>query len=162
MKICCCGFGHRDLFCDIRAELNDVIEYLVTKKGVDAFYTGGMGNFDAEFTNAVRAAKTKYNNISIILVKPYFSNELNTNKEYYEYLYDEVLICEESSVLHPKAAIGKRNRWMIDKSTYVVGCTRRDYGGTYTALKYAEKQGKQIIKIGQNKKSPISQTEKQV
>ncbi len=140
MSIICCGFGHRDLFCNIQTELQEIVEYLITKKGVYTFYTGGMGEFDSEFTNAVRAAKTKYDNISIILIKPYFSNELNTNKEYYEYRYDEVMICEESSVVHPKAAIGKRNRWMVDQSSFVIGCIRREYGGAYTALQYAKVQ----------------------
>lgn len=147
MKICCCGFGHRDLFCDIREELQKTIEYLISEKGVDTFYTGGMGEFDTEFTNAVRAAKVTYNYIKIILVKPYFSNELNTNKEYYEYRYDDVLVCEESSLVHPKAAIRKRNRLMVDKSDFVIGCISRDYGGAYTALRYAERQKKQTIML---------------
>lgn len=148
MSIICCGFGHRDLFCNIQTELQEIVEYLITEKGVDAFYTGGMGEFDSEFTNAVRAAKTKYDNISIILIKPYFSNELNTNKEYYEYRYDEVMICEESSVVHPKAAIGKRNRCMVDHSSFVVACIRREYGGAYTALQYAKRNNKQIFMLG--------------
>lgn len=90
-----------------------VIEKLITENGVDIFYTGGMGQFDEQFTNAVRKAKLKYNHISIVLIKPYFSNELNTNKEYYNYRYDDVMICEESELVHPKAAIKKRNRWMV-------------------------------------------------
>lgn len=49
---------------------------------------------------------------------------------------------------HPKAAIGMRNRLMVDKSDFVIGCIYRDYGGAYTALKYAEKQKKQIFMIG--------------
>ena len=111
-----CGFGHRTLFTNIELELYQVIEKLITENGVDIFYTGGMGQFDEQFTNAVRKAKLKYNHIFIVLIKPYFSNELNTNKEYYNYRYDDVMICEESELVHPKAAIKKRNRWMVGAS----------------------------------------------
>ncbi len=150
MSLICCGFGHRDLFCDISAELRKTVEYLVTQKGVDTFYTGGMGEFDEEFANAVCEAKVKYKHIRIILIKPYFSNELNLNKEYYEARYDEVIIFEENDRLHPKAAIGKRNRYMIDNSSFIIGCIHRDFGGAYTALKYAERQGKMVIMVKQD------------
>lgn len=87
MSAACCGFEHRTLFTNIELELYQVIEKLITENGVDIFYTGGMGQFDEQFTNAVRKAKLKYNHMSIVLIKPYFSNELNTNKEYYNYRY---------------------------------------------------------------------------
>lgn len=150
MSAICCGFGHRNLFCNINAELRKAVEYLITEKGVDTFYTGGMGEFDEEFTNAVREAKVKYKNIRIILIKPYFSNELNLCRNYYENRYDEVIIFERNDRLHPKAAIGKRNRYMIDKSSFIIGCIHRDFGGAYTALKYAKRQGKTVIMIKQN------------
>ena len=116
--------------------MDEVIEKLITENGVDVFYTGGMGQFDEQFTNTVRKAKLKYNHISIILIKPYFSNELNTNKEYYNYRYDDVMVCEESELVHPKAAIKKRNRWMVDECDFVIGYIQRDYGGAYDAIQY--------------------------
>lgn len=149
MSATCCGFGHRHLFCNIKEELEKTIEYLVAEKGVSIFYTGGIGEYDEEFTNAVRKAKAKHENVSIVLVKPYFSNELNTNRDYYDYRYDNVLICEESELVHPKAAIGKRNRWMVDRCDYVIGFICRDYGGAYTAIRYAERQKKQVILLGE-------------
>ena len=143
-----CGFGHRTLFTNIELELYQVIEKLITENGVDIFYTGGMGQFDEQFTNAVRKAKLKYNHIFIVLIKPYFSNELNTNKEYYNYRYDDVMICEESELVHPKAAIKKRNRWMVDECDFVIGYIQRDYGGAYDAIQYARRMKKQVIMVG--------------
>lgn len=148
MSAACCGFGHRTLFTNIELELYQVIEKLITENGVDIFYTGGMGQFDEQFTNAVRKAKLKYNHISIVLIKPYFSNELNTNKEYYNYRYDDVMICEESELVHPKAAIKKRNRWMVDECDFVIGYIQRDYGGAYDAIQYARRMKKQVIMVG--------------
>lgn len=149
MSAACCGFGHRTLFTNIELELYQVIEKLITENGVDIFYTGGMGQFDEQFTNAVRKAKLKYNHISIVLIKPYFSNELNTNKEYYNYRYDDVMICEESELVHPKAAIKKRNRWMVDECDFVIGYIQRDYGGAYDAIQYARRMKKQVIMVGE-------------
>ena len=147
MSAACCGFGHRTLFTNIELELYQVIEKLITENGVDIFYTGGMGQFDEQFTNAVRKAKLKYNHISIVLIKPYFSNELNTNKEYYNYRYDDVMICEESELVHPKAAIKKRNCWMVDECDFVIGYIQRDHGGAYDAIQYAKRMKKQVIMV---------------
>lgn len=147
MSVICCGFGHRFLFANIELELDEVIEKLITENGVDVFYTGGMGQFDEQFTNTVRKAKLKHNHISIILIKPYFSNELNTNKEYYNYRYDDVMVCEESELVHPKAAIKKRNRWMVDECDFVIGYIQRDYGGAYDAVQYAKRMKKQVIMV---------------
>ena len=65
MSVICCGFGHRFLFTNIELELDEVIEKLITENGVDVFYTGGMGQFDEQFTNTVRKAKLKHNHISL-------------------------------------------------------------------------------------------------
>ena len=147
MSSACCGFGHRNLFCNIEAELQKILETLIVEKGVDIFYTGAMGEFDTMFGNSVRFLKKKYTNISIILVKPYFSNELNINKTYYTDYYDDIIIFEDSEKFHPKSAINYRNRWLVDKSAYIIGCIYHKCGGAYTALRYAEKQNKKIIML---------------
>ena len=109
--------------------------------------TGGMGDFDGIFSSAVRTLKRKYADIKLLLVKPYFSGELNTNKEYYEYMYDEVIIPDVVAGVHPKSAITKRNRWMVEKSDIIVYYIQRDFGGAYTAIKYATKLGKKTISV---------------
>ena len=70
----------------------------------------------------------------------------DNEKEYLDY-YDEVEVCYESSIAHPKAAIQIRNRSMVDRSDPVVCCVQHKSGGAYRTLQYAEKQGKRIINI---------------
>ena len=142
----CCGFGHRDYFKNIEPELDAVIESLISE-GTDTFYTGGMGDFDSKFSSAVRKAKRQHKEIRLILVKPYFSNELNTNKEYYSLSYDDVVIPFEIAGTHYKAAIQKRNRWMVEQSAIVISGVYREYGGAYETIKYAKKTGKRIIEL---------------
>ena len=146
----CCGFGHRDVL----EKIDDAVYAAVLKaaeRGCDIFYTGAMGEFDSLFSSAVRKVKKTYPEIKLICVKPYFTNDLNINGEYYAALYDDVIIPDEADI-HPKAAIKYRNRWMIDHSDIVLIYTKRTYGGAYEARKYAERIGKEMVYINSVKK----------
>ena len=142
----CCGFGHRDVL----EKIDDAVYAAVLKaveRGCDIFYTGAMGEFDSLFSSAVRKVKKTYPKIKLICVKSYFTNDLNTNGEYYAALYDDVFIPDELADIHPKAAIKYRNRWMIDHSDIVLIYTKRTYGGAYEARRYAERIGKEVVYI---------------
>ena len=147
----CCGFGHRDVL----EKLDDAVYTAVLKvaeQGCEIFYTGAMGEFDSLFSSAVRKVKKAYPKIKLICVKPYFTNDLNTNREYYELLYDDVIIPDELADIHPKAAIKYRNCWMIDHSDIILIYTQRAFGGAYEARRYAEKIEKEMVYINCVKK----------
>lgn len=146
MKNSCCCFGHREVYKNTSDVLPSVIESLM-KENITTFMTGGIGEFDSEFACAVRGLKGKYPNIKLLLVKPYFSNELNTHREYYEMMYDEVIIPAAIEEVHYKSAITKRNRWMVENSNVIVSYVCRDFGGAYDAIKYACKLNKRVINI---------------
>ena len=140
----CCGFGHRDVL----EKIDDAVYAAVLKaaeRGCDIFYTGAMGEFDSLFSSAVRKVKKTYPEIKLICVKPYFTNDLNINGEYYAALYDDVIIPDELADIHPKAAIKYRNRWIIDHSDIILIYTKRSCGGAYEARRYAERIGKKIV-----------------
>ncbi|MBE6639507.1 MAG: DUF1273 domain-containing protein [Ruminococcaceae bacterium] len=145
----CCGFGHRDVFKDIVGELKSILEDWIVNNGVGTFMTGGMGDFDLQFAKAVRELKCQYPYIELVLIKPYFTNDLNTNKVYYESMYDSVLIPDVLMGVHYKSAIKLRNRWMIERCDCVLVYVNREFGGAYDALKYARKQGKTVIHLSQ-------------
>ena len=142
----CCGFGHRNVFENIEDKLYTAVMNAVGQ-GCEIFYTGAMGEFDSLFSSAVRKAKKVYPNIKLICVKPYFTNDINTDKDYYAALYDDIIIPDELAAIHPKAAIKARNRWMIDNSDIVLIYTIRNYGGAYEAKRYAERNGKRLVRI---------------
>lgn len=164
----CCGFGHRVLLMDVEKPLRAVLERLVEERGVRVFYTGGMGEFDELFARTVRSMKRECPSLRLVLVMPYLTRELSTGKQrygaayggqiaraiydgpghgWYEALYDEILIPAELEVVHPKAAIGLRNRWMVDRSDVVIAALHRDFGGAAEAVRYAEKRGKEVVRI---------------
>lgn len=147
----CCGFGHRVMLMDVEKPLWETLERLVEERGVRMFYTGGMGEFDELFARTVRSMKRECPSLRLVLVAPYLTERLNMDKAFYESLYDEILIPAELDGVHPKAAIGLRNRWMVDRSDIVIAALHRDFGGAMEAVRYAERIGKIVCKI---KKKP--------
>lgn len=106
----------------------------------------------------LKAAKENQKS-QLILVKPYFSNELNTNREYYNTFFDDVVIPNELLDVHYKSAIQKRNQWMVDRSEFVIAGVYRDFGGAFQTIQYASKAGKKVVDIKKNKQ-PIPYPEK--
>ncbi|MBQ7070310.1 MAG: hypothetical protein IJM87_03380 [Ruminococcus sp.] len=144
-------FGHR--YIERGTEISDCLDKLlhdlIMQKEYIEFLIGRDGEFDILASAAIKRAINKYayGNTHFTLVLPYLKAEYRDNeKEYLDY-YDEVDVCYESSIAHPKAAIQIRNRSMIDRSDLVVCCVQHNSGGAYRALQYAEKQGKKIVNL---------------
>ena len=142
----CCGFGHRNIFENIGDRLDSAVETAI-QQGCEIFYTGAMGEFDSLCSSAVRKAKKSHPHIKLICVKPYFTNDINTDSDYYNAMYDDVIIPPELIGVHYKAAIKARNRWVIDNSDVILIYTVRNYGGACEAKRYAQHENKAIIII---------------
>ena len=82
-----------------------------------------------------------------MVVLPYMMAKINTDKDFYKNLYDDIIIPMELSDTHYKSAITKRNRWIIDRSDFLIAYVYRDFGGAYTTLKYANRMNKEIINL---------------
>lgn len=145
-KVCCC-FGHREIFCQTSERLYETVEKLIINNDVKIFMTGGMGKFDSTFITVIKKLKEKYSYIELWLIKPYFSNALNRDKEYYENTYDKILIPESLLGVHPKAAIKKRNRFMVENSDFIILYVYRNFGGAYEAMRYSARLNKNTINL---------------
>ena len=146
----CTFAGHREVYqANIADKLDEAISRIIKNDDCFRFLDGGMGDFDGMCSSAVRRAKRNYPNkqISLELILPYLTQELNENKSYYEISYDDVVVPIELAGVHYKSAITKRNRWMVEKSDWMIAFVYRDFGGAYTSLRYAEKKGLQIINL---------------
>ena len=140
----CTFAGHADVYsASVERSLSETIKRLIRENEDIIFYVGGRGEFDKMAASAVRTAKSRNpdKKIRLYLVEPYMERRLNTDKTYYEQMYDGILIPEELIGVHPKAAIKKRNRLMIDWSDTLIAFVYRDFGGAYETLKYAERKG---------------------
>ena len=67
--------------------------------------------------------------------------------EYYEGYFDRVIIPECVGRTHPKGAITKRNKWMVEQADLLICYVERENGGAYAALKYAKALQKEIINL---------------
>ena len=144
-------FGHRYIERGIEIEnrLDKLLHDLIMQKEYIEFLIGREGEFDILASAAIKRAINKYayGNTHFTLVLPYMKAEYRDNeKEFLDY-YDEVDVCYESSIAHPKGAIQIRNRSMVDRSDLVVCYVQHNSGGAYRTLQYAAKQGKRIINI---------------
>lgn len=142
-------FGHRHLSDQFAIEehLDPILRDLINNKEYVEFLVGRDGDFDQLVSSAIIRAKEKYayGNVSHILVLPYERADYRDNKESFEQYYDEVEICTGSQDAYPKAAIGVRNRAIVDRSDMVICLVERRSGGAYDAVKYAKQQAK-IVK----------------
>lgn len=144
-------FGHRELpnMFELEDKLMSILRELISKKEYVEFLVGRNGDFDQLCSSTIRKVIERYacGNASHILVLPYERAEYLNNRESFEDYYDEVEICDESSQAHPKAAIGIRNRAMVDRSDMVICYVERKSGGAYRAVRCAAGQGKVIINL---------------
>lgn len=139
-------FGHRyfDAQRTLDERLYPLLQYLIQTKTFVEVYIGRNGEFDiyaASVVKRVQNSTGKANN-EFICVLPYPEKDM----EYYENYYDNVMIPDIGKT-HPKGAITKRNRWMIEQADLVICYIEREEGGAYTALKYAQKLEKAIINL---------------
>lgn len=147
MEKICSFFGHRDVFVNLQRQLCNAIEIAINEYGISTFYVGDRGEFDRQAANAVRIMKHKYQNIKLVLVLPYLTSKLNTYKNEYTASYDTIYIPEQLAGVHPKGAITKRNRIMVDESELIICYIKRDYGGAYNTIKYANRKNKGLIQL---------------
>ncbi len=135
----CTFFGHANAPKEIEPIIKSTLVDLIENKGVTTFYVGNHGNFDYMVANVLRALAEIYS-IKYYVVLAYMpkKNEMFDN---------HTLLPEGIELVHPKYAISWRNKWMIDKSDYVVAYMRRNLGGAYTFYNLANKKRKIVINI---------------
>lgn len=144
-------FGHRYIDNPFLVDefLDEYLRKLLSEHEYVDFLVGRNGDFDQLCSSAVLRTKKNYrdDNSSLILILPYGTADYRDNQDGYEDYYDEVEVCWESSNSHPKSAIQKRNRHMVDRADLIICYVENESGGAYQTICYAEKQNKEIINI---------------
>ena len=147
-------FGHRyiDHFREVDEGLDRVLNELVLKHPYIDFYIGNDGDFDHMATSAIRRLIQccGKENITINLVFAYPKADIDM----LEKQFDSVIIPPTLHHVYPKAAIKKRNEWMVEQAQLLLCYVEKQSGGAYTAMKYAERLGKEIINLA----TPITET----
>ncbi len=139
----CTFFGHSKAGEEIVPLLRSTLTDLIEAKDVVAFLVGNNGNFDAIVRGLLKDLSNIFPHIKYFVVLAYRPVEKVKNPafDFSDTIYPDVLANTPQ-----RYAIDRRNRWMIDKSDYVI--THAKYPGGAAKFKaLAEKKGKIVINI---------------
>ncbi|MBE7013450.1 MAG: DUF1273 family protein [Ruminococcaceae bacterium] len=170
----CCFFGHRKIpdKDKIKAVLCDVVENLILNRGITTFLFGSNSEFDDLCHEVVTKLKEKYQHIQRIYVRAEFPYIDEDFKNYLLGSYEDTYH-PESVINAGRAAYPKRNRIMIDSSSFCVVYYDENYtpqkrkvskndltdyqpkSGTKIAYEYATKKGAEIINTSQKIKKAV-------
>ena len=139
--------GHREVY-DARRleeEIEKIAKDSMFMYDFVEFYLGRNGEFDLLAASVLKRIQksTARQNSTLILVLPYHVKD----EAYYETYYDAICYPNAPKV-HYRAAITKRNEFMIDHADLLVAFVDTPSGGAYQAMRYAEKQGVPIRNLG--------------
>ena len=150
-----CFTGHRKLYHSIteiyKATKTAVVN--LVEEGYCFFYVGGARGFDALAARVVLDLKQDYPQINLMLILPFqnqYEHEADWSKEEIEEYHrlqekaSEVLILSEH---YSRGIYFQRNRHLVDASSACVAYLVKPTGGTAYTVKYANKQGVQVINL---------------
>ena len=140
----CTFFGHRDCPGTIKPKLRAVLVELITKHGVDMFYVGHQGQFDAYVHSELKKLKQEYPQINYAVVLAYMPGK---KTEYDD--YSDTMLPEGIESVHPHYAISWRNNWMLQQSNFVVTYITHSWGGAAQFADMAKGQGKRVIPLSE-------------
>ena len=151
----CTFFGHRDCPSGIRTRLRETLVDLIENYGVDFFYIGSHGSFDAMARNIVRELKTVYPKIEYTVVLAYMPQGTN---EYTD--FTDTMLPEGIEQVPKRFAISWRNNWMLNRADYVVTYITHSWGGAAQFAQKAERQRKVICNLADRKYSALTSSGK--
>ena len=140
--VVCTFFGHRDCPETIKPRLREVLIDLINNNGVDTFYVGNQGRFDAIVRSILRELEQAYPEIHYAVVLAYLPGKKN---EYDD--FSDTMLPEGIETVHPRYAIERRNRWMLQRADFVVTYIAHPWGGAAKFAERAKREGKTVINL---------------
>ena len=138
----CTFFGHRECPDTIKPKLRETLVDLIVNHGVDMFYVGNQGRFDAIVRSALRDLRKEYPQIDYTVVLAYMPGERNDYDD-----YSDTMLPEGIESVHPRYAISWRNNWLLKHADCVVTYITHSWGGAAQYVSKAKKQGKTVINL---------------
>lgn len=146
----CFFIGHREADERLLPRLELVIDRLIQKENVRYFYVGGYGGFDRIAAAAVKRAKQKHSDITLMLVLPYHPAERTVPTPNG---FDGTYHPEGLENTPRRYAIVRTNKILVDTCNWLVCYVRHGTSNSRNMLKYAERRREngliQIVNIGE-------------
>ena len=145
------GFNENDARCDrLKELLRFSIEKLITDKGVTTFISGMAIGVDTYAAEIVLEMKKKYPNIKLEAVIPCETQAVKWSEKDRDRYFGIIEKCDTETLLQTKYTadcMQKRNKYMVDKSDYLIAVWDGKPSGTGKTVNYAKSKGKKIIRI---------------
>ena len=146
----CFFIGHREADERLLPGLELIIDRLITEAKVRYFYVGGYGGFDRIAATAVKRAKQKYPDITLMLVLPYHPAERPTEAPNG---FDGTYHPEGLENTPRRYAIVRTNQILVDTCDWLVCFVRHGASNSRNLLEYARRREEkgliQIINIAE-------------
>lgn len=149
----CCFSGHRFFSNEKQIQLSGELKTAILtaiQNGFMYFLTGGALGFDTLAAQTVLELRQSYPKIKLILALPCRNQTAKwRQKEIKEYERikteaDEVIYISEE---YTKECMLERNRYMVDHSDLCICYMTRQFGGTAYTVRYAVKNGIDVINL---------------
>lgn len=141
----CFFIGHREADERLLPRLESEIDKLIQEENVRYFYVGGYGGFDRTVTTALKRAKQKYPDITLMLMLSYHPGErpIDTPNGFDGTYYPDGL---ENTPR--RYAIVRTNKIMVNTCDWLVCYVRHGASNSRNLLEYAERRAaKGLIQI---------------
>ena len=136
----CTFFGHRDCPASLKPKLRAAVVELIERHGVDRFYVGRQGAFDAMARAVLRELTEVYLHISYAVVL----ERLPGPKDETVRDFSDTIFPEGLEIVPPRFAITRRNEWMLRQADFVVTYVTHGWGGAAQFTEKACRQGKTV------------------
>ncbi len=149
MGLICTFFGHRDCPASLKPKLRAVVVELIERHGVDRFYIGRQGSFDAMARSVLRELAEVYPHISYAVVL----ERLPGLRDESVWDFSDTIFPEGLETVPPRFAIARRNEWMLRQADFVVIYVTHGWGGAAQFAEKARQYGKTVINLAE--KGPV-------
>lgn len=149
----CCFTGHRQLPPGERAEIANRLECVITalyQRGVRYYGAGGALGFDTLAAQTVLRLRESCPGMKLILVLPCLTQTRGWRPEdvvEYKRIKAQADKVVYTSQQYTPDCWHKRNRHLVDNSGICVCYLTKSDGGTAYTVKYAERQGLEVINV---------------
>ena len=139
----CTFFGHRDCPACIRPQLRAVLVEWIEQCGVDRFYVGRQGAFDAMARAVLQELTQVYPHIEYAVVLERMPGRAGQGGP----VPADTLFPEGLERVPARFAIPWRNTWMLSRSDYVVTYVTHSWGGAARFAAQAIRQQKRVVNL---------------
>lgn len=143
----CTFFGHSISPQNLREAIKEKITEMIEQHGVELFYVGNHGQFDSMALSSLKELTKIYPHIKYYVVLAYFPKEKPSE--------ENTLLPEGIEFCHPRFAIEFRNKWMIERSDFVISYVTHSWGGAHKFCEKAKNKGKTVINIERMEQSNV-------